>query len=356
MDADRSAPLSRSRSRSRAATAIPAPVAARLGLPRSWRWAGPRARAMLALVLASLVWGTADVAGKIALGTIPPVTLAALRFAVALAIFWPLARSRGVQPAKGGGIAVLGVIGVALTFLFQNAGLARTSAANASLLQGAAPVIVVVLAAIFLGEPLSASRLGGIVTALAGVAALTLASGGGLAAPRGGDLLVLASTGCFAAFVVLGRCAFADQGTLAVLVGMTRWGLAVLLLGAAVELALVPWPHPGWRELALVAYLGVGCSALTYSLWGFALSHLRVGHAAVFDNLIPAVGVAAAVLLLGERLSPWHLIGGALVVAGVVLSTREAHPTTVAPDIGHPKRRSLNEWGGMRPALQGGGD
>ena len=284
----------------------------------------PRWRAMLALVLASVVWGTADVASKLALGTVPPVTLAALRFAVALAIFWPLARLRGVRPAQGGRIMVLGVTGVALTFLFQNAGLARTSASNASLLQGATPAIVVILAAVLLGESVSVRRLGGTTMALAGVAALTLNGGGGLAAPQGGDLLVLASVSCFAAFIVLGRQAFATHGTLPVLVGMTRWGLAALLLASAVELTLVPLPHLGVSEVGLVVYLGVGCSALTYALWGYALRHLDGSHAAIFDNLIPVVGVVAALQLLGERLTPWHLVGGVLVIMGVWLATQEA--------------------------------
>src|SRR3954464_7884836 len=91
--------------------------------------AGPVA----ALVLASLLWGTADVAGKLALVAIPPATLAALRFGVALALFWPLARWRGAARAPVRVTAPLGLLGVALTFLLQNLGLDRTSATNASL-------------------------------------------------------------------------------------------------------------------------------------------------------------------------------------------------------------------------------
>src|SRR3954451_14079702 len=111
-------------------------------------------QAMLALVLASIVWGTADVAGKAALGTIPPMTLTALRFIVALAILWPLCHYRGARPILGGQGALLGVTGVALTFLFLNQGLAQTTAATASLLQGSSSVIVLLLSALFLGEEL----------------------------------------------------------------------------------------------------------------------------------------------------------------------------------------------------------
>jgi hypothetical protein len=146
--------------------------------------AGPIA----ALVLASLLWGTADVAGKLALVAIPPATLAALRFGVALAILWLLARWRGGGRVPMRITAPLGVLGVALTFLLQNLGLAQTTATNASLLQGAAPVLTLLMAAAVLGERLGARRSAAVAAALAGVTAVTLAGGGGLHPPGLGGI------------------------------------------------------------------------------------------------------------------------------------------------------------------------
>ena len=283
---------------------------------------------VLALVLASLIWGTSDVAGKLALASVPPATLAALRFGVALAILWPLARRRGGPRVPARVAAPLGLLGVALAFLLQNLGLDRTAAANASLLQGATPMFTLLLAAAVLGEHLGRHRLAAAGAAVAGVAAVTLPGGGGLRAPGLGDALVLASTACFAACVVLGRRAFLAYGTLPVLAGMAAWGTAALLPAAAVEVWLARptafGPGEAAPVLALVLYLGAGCSAFTLTLWGYALRHLEAGRAAVFDALIPVVGVAAAVLVLRESTLPWHLIGGALVVVGVWVAARES--------------------------------
>jgi drug/metabolite transporter (DMT)-like permease len=124
---------------------------------------------------------------------------------------------------------------VALTFLLQNLGLERTSATNASLLQGAAPVLTLLLAGAILGEHLGPRRVAAVATAMAGVVVVTLSSGSGLRAPGLGDALVLASAGCFAAFVVLGRQAFPVYGTLPVLAGMAAWGTAGLVPVAAIE-------------------------------------------------------------------------------------------------------------------------
>jgi drug/metabolite transporter (DMT)-like permease len=284
--------------------------------------AGPIA----ALLLASLLWGTADVAGKFALIAVPPAMLAALRFAVALAIFWPLARWRGGPRAPMRITAPLGLLGVALTFFLQNQGLARTSATNASLLQAAAPALTLVLAAVVLGERLGPRRVAAVAATTAGVVLVTLASGGGLRPPGPGDVLVLASTGCFAAFVVLGRRAFPVYGALPVLAGAAGWGMVALLPAAAIEWWLTRPAAIGPEQVAVVVYLGAGCSALTYALWAYALRHIEAGQAATFDTLIPVVGILAAVLVLGEVLLAWQIVGGAVVVAGVWLAMREPKP------------------------------
>lgn len=90
----------------------------------------------------------------------------------------------------------------------------------------------------------------------------------------------------------------------------------------------------GPEHLAVVIYLGAGCSALTYALWGYALRHIEAGRAATFDALIPVVGTAAAVLVLLEAPLAWQIVGGVIVVAGVWLAVREPRPAVaVAPAI-----------------------
>lgn len=285
---------------------------------------------VLALGLASVLWGTADVAGKLAMATVPPITLAALRFAIALVILWTLARRRGGARVPTRVAAPLGLLGVALTFLFQNLGLDQTAAANASMLQGAVPVLTVVLAVTFLGEPLGRRRIAAVATAMTGVAVVTLTGDSGLQVPSRGDLLVLASTLCFASFIILGRRAFPVYGTFPVLAGMAAWGTAALAPAAAVELWMTRPTAIGPSEAALVLYLGAGCSALTYGLWGYALCHLEAARAAIFDALIPVVGILTAVIVLREAPATWQLAGGALVVTAVWLTVREPEPVLVA--------------------------
>jgi drug/metabolite transporter (DMT)-like permease len=321
--------------------------AVRLPYPSSLASAGPIA----ALVLSSLLWGTSDVAGKLALVAVPPATLAVLRFSVALVILWPLARWRGGPRVPARVTAPLGLLGVALTFLFQNLGLARTTATNASLLQGAVPIVTLLLAAAVLGERLGARRCGAVGMAMAGVAVVTLPGSSGIRVPGLGDALVLASAACFAAFVVLGRRAFPAYGTLPVLAGMAAWGTALLLPMAALEIWLTRPSAISPEQAALVLYLGVGCSTLTYALWGYALRHLEAGRAATFDALIPVVGLVAAVVVLQEAPLMWHLVGGALVAGAVWVAIREPRPVMAPATMFSTEARSCS----FAPARSQGG-
>jgi drug/metabolite transporter (DMT)-like permease len=198
------------------------------------------------------------------------------------------------------------------------------------MLQGAVPVLTVLLAVTFLGEPLGRRRFVAVAAAMIGVAAVTLSGDNGVQVPSRGDLLVLASTVCFAGFIVLGRRAFPVYGTLPVLAGMAAWGMAALAPLAVIELWFTRPAAIGPGEAALVLYLGAGCSALTYGLWGYALCHLQAARAAVFDALIPVVGIVTAVAVLREAPATWQLFGGTLVVAAVWLTVREPEPVVVA--------------------------
>jgi drug/metabolite transporter (DMT)-like permease len=84
------------------------------------------------------------------------------------------------------------------------------------------------------------------------------------------------------------------------------------------------WAAPSLAVTLNVLYLGVFCTALGYWFYITTLSLIGMGGASVFINLIPVVSVVAAYVLLGERLSPLQLAGGAVAVLGVFLATAPA--------------------------------
>lgn len=302
---------------------------------RSWPRRSVRARrrpsapalAAVALVAATALWGTSFVATKVVLDHVPPLTLAALRFVVALLVLLPLTARTGRRPSLGREAALLGLTGMALFFVCQNLGLRFASAGSAALvLNGGIPILTTLLAAVFLHERLAGARLAGTLAGVAGVLALALVGPGQGTASRGGPagvlgvgLLLLAAAA--ALYTLLGRRAFAGGDALALTTGATCYGLLFSLPAAAVEVAIVGATRPTGTDLLLL-YLGAGCSALPFVLWGYALARLEACQVAVLGNLELLFAVAFAALLLREPLPPVHAAGGTLIVAGVWLAAR----------------------------------
>jgi drug/metabolite transporter (DMT)-like permease len=282
----------------------------------------PRVLAMVSLVGANVIWGGSAVASKAALTHLPPLTLACLRVGVALVVLRAVLAMTGNAPASGRGPALLGLTGVALFCASQNLGLRYSSAGTTALLNGAIPVLTALLAALFLAERQGNRRIAGLAVSFAGIAVIVLhGPGGTVGASALGNVLPLASAVSFAAYAVLGRRVFAGANALAVVAGSTRYGLLFLLPGAVVELVMGKVGPVTLEDMALVLYLGAGCSALAFVLGGYGMAALEAGHAAAFGNLKPLVGVALAVLLLGERLAADQFLGGALVLTGVAITS-----------------------------------
>lgn len=79
-------------------------------------------------------------------------------------------------------------------------------------------------------------------------------------------------------------------------------------------------------DVLLLLYLGAGCSAAAFILCGYGLSHIEAGHGAVYGNLKPVVGVALAVMVLGEPLGASQVAGGLLVLLGIGVTLRRRGP------------------------------
>jgi drug/metabolite transporter (DMT)-like permease len=146
---------------------------------------------------------------------------------------------------------------------------------------------------------------------------VALGSGGAGASPWGTGLLCLAAA-CGAIAFVAGRRVFSAGKLVPVLAGSTLYGVLFLLPPTVLELRAAAIAPPSGQVLLILLYLGAGCSALAFALWGYGLRHLTATQNAVVSNLELPIGLLAA-LLLGDALGWGHLVGGPLIVAGALL-------------------------------------
>src|SRR6185436_17914871 len=104
--------------------------------------------------------------------------------------------------------------------------------------------------------------------------------------------------------------------------GIIGAGALMLLPLAGFEIAADGMPTVDMRGWLGMAYLGAGASGLAYMMYSAALKHVDASEAGVYTNLIPIVGVITGVLL-GEPLSLRAIIGGAVVLVGVWMTSRQ---------------------------------
>lgn len=286
--------------------------------------------AELVLLTANAVYGTAYVVMRPAVDAFGPVTLAFLRLAIGFAIVAPLGfggRAAGAASLSGAdrrGLFWMGFIGFTLAMTLAHWGLAWSTATNAALLVATEPIALVALAPIVLGERLTGREGWGTVLALLGATVIVVNGVPGLTlaiAPHWrGDLLLLLSGVCFAAYSLLGRPLLARHPSIRVTTWSFLWGLVTTAPLAAVEWQVAgrsPWTAV---SVAAVLYLGVVMTGLGYLVWNWALERVSAARAAIYLNVQPLVGALLGVVWLGEPLSTFTVAGGSLVVLGLWLA------------------------------------
>ncbi len=278
---------------------------------------------IVAMLIAVSLWGPSFVATKVALREAPPFTIAFLRFFVASCFLYPLwwfSSERAALNMNSRRYLLLGgLVGVTAYFILENLGVQLTTAGDAALLMAAIPVICLVVEAVWFRQTISWWRSLGIVISIPGVLlvmgqAPALGGQGRLL----GDLLVLAAAVCWAIYSLLGR-SLKQYPKLTVVAHQTLYGTLMLVPFAFSESAR-------WHGLSLatdfsILYLGLMCSAMTYLLYNYALKVLAASQVSTFLNLVPVIGVMAAMLLLGEQILFTQILGGGVILVGVVMST-----------------------------------
>jgi drug/metabolite transporter (DMT)-like permease len=280
-------------------------------------------RDIAALVLAAVCWGLGTVVSKAALAEIPPVSLLTIQLASSLIALTALMRWQGI-PLRGGASSLLGRLGLlnpGLAYALGLIGLMTISVSVSVLLWALEPLMILLLAGLFLRERITPTLIAMSVLAVGGMLLVVYepTSGGGQVL---GVALTLGGVACCAAYTVIARRFIPEaRETSQVVLSQQAYGL-VLAVGLAAAVGflggdLVP---TAISPLGLTSGVlsGVLYYAAAYWLYLGALRRVPASIAATSFYLIPLVGVTAGALLLGERLGVGQWIGALIVLASVL--------------------------------------
>ncbi|NIW37893.1 MAG: EamA family transporter [Gemmatimonadetes bacterium] len=287
----------------------------------------PEGRLALVILLAA-VYAACYTAIKAGLAFAPPLRFAGLRAAIAGLVLLgalatlrrPLLPPRRLWPW----IFALSVTGTVLAYgaMFSSPG--RTGAGIASVLGNTGPLIVVVLAVLFLGEEMTRGKTVALVLGLVGVSLISYPA---LAGPSrfglSGAVLALAAATGTAGESILFKAADAGDA----LVRVAGWQF---LIGSVPLLALSAWLEGGagieWngRFMLLLIFLALIGTAGAVSLWYWLIQRDEVGRLSLLLFMVPVLGLGLAVAVFRERIGPHQAVGIAVTLAGLAVLAREA--------------------------------
>ncbi|MBG9390121.1 DMT family transporter [Caenimonas aquaedulcis] len=286
----------------------------------------PARRWAIDFVLLAAIWGASFLFMRIATVEFGPVATAALRVAIATAFLLPitLLRGQGAQlRARWKGVALIGVFNSGLPFLCFTFALLSITTGLSAILNATVPLFGALVAWVWLKDKPPAARLLGLAVGFAGVAMLAWdkASFKPDASGVAPGWAVLACLLACLSYGVSANAAKRYLGGLPALVTATG-----SQIGATLALALPAawfWPArmPGAHAwLALIA-VGVLCTGIAYILYFRLIEQAGPAKALAVTFVIPVFAVFYGVLFLGEHVTGWMLVCGAVIVCGTALST-----------------------------------
>ena len=288
------------------------------------------------LVIPPLMWAGNAVVGRMVNTMVPPMTLNLLRWVIAFVLLLPLAW-RVLSPTSAmwpnwRRFSLMGLFSVGLYNALQYLALHTSTPLNVTLVASSGPVWMLLVGRVFFGAPIAPRQLAGAALSISGV--LVVLSRGQwdlLLQVRlvAGDIYILIAAAVWAFYSWMLSESGKDPAAIrsdwaAFLMAQIVFGLLWSGLLAGGEWALTD-AHMQWNSTVAAAllFVAVGPALIAYRCWGAGIGRAGPAVAAFFSNLTPLFAAVLSALLLGDMPRAYHAMAFALIVAGIVLSSRK---------------------------------
>ncbi|HEY0444479.1 MAG TPA: DMT family transporter, partial [Candidatus Limnocylindrales bacterium] len=284
-----------------------------------------RRAAEAGVLVVMVLWAANFIVVKSAIGVIPPIAFAFIRFAAASVTLLILLKWRegsiGLPRRDILPIAALGALGFGIYQSLWPTALQTISAGDSALIIASTPVLTALFAVVARSDVLTPGKLLGAIVSFAGVAVVIAgAQRLDLAASIGGDLLTLAAAVCWALYSAFGAPVLRRHSPLRTTTWAIIFGTICLTIPGILQIQTIDTSRVGAATIGAVLYsaflsAGVSNVVVFHGIW--LLGPTRV---TAFQFLVPAIAVVLAAIFLGDAIRPAQIIGGAIIVLGVVVT------------------------------------
>ena len=207
----------------------------------------------------------------------------------------------------------------------QVTGLVFATSVEGSIYFALVPIIVKIIASIFLGENSSWLENCFVCLTVAALVVMLAMGSTGISFSPAGAVLLLASSVSMALSNVFMRYTRNDYKPIEttftiVLMGFIAFNAAWIIRGVAEGQGIAEYflPLTDMKVFIACGYLGIGCILLSAHLMSYMLSKMEAVKGTIFGNVSTAISIVAGVVILGEPLMWYHIVCTILIIAGVV--------------------------------------
>lgn len=281
-------------------------------------------------LIATAIWSFNFIVARVLVDTVPPVTLAFLRWTIAAIFLIPFGTRPFLQDFKviRAHLIYLSVTAFLLVTVFNTLiyiAAHSSKAVSLSLIAAASPIFTILFAYLFLKAPLGLRKIAGLLAATMGVALLvtrgelsTLAS----MTFSEGDAWMMLAAAVFGIYNILVRLKPPKLGSVAFLTSTLLLGLLFLIPWVAWELSGGVTINLSSTAIMAITYLGIGPSLIAFLCWNKAIMLVGPVRSAFAYYSLPVFCAIEGLILLGEPVTYTDIFSGALIMLGVIIANR----------------------------------
>ena len=276
------------------------------------------------MVAVTALWGIIPILVKIVLKTIDPFSLSFLRLFQGAVVLLLLYRIRGGQWKalfQKNRWLLIGGIGISINYALFTIGLNFTTAGAGVLVVQIQVVTLAVLAALFLGERLTAFKIAGMVAVICGVVFVVLSQNTlwGMFGSQYtlGNAMMFVSGLAWGVYALANKTLSKQMGSFHILIPI--FGIGALVTGVVAATQFELKATISVKALAAIAVLGALCTGGAYYLFSEGLKRLSAALAVTITTLSPLLSLWLAHLILGEEISTAMFVATALIIGGILV-------------------------------------
>ncbi|WP_251026611.1 MULTISPECIES: DMT family transporter [unclassified Bacillus (in: firmicutes)] len=281
------------------------------------------------LFFATATWGSAFLAGKVAVKDFEPATVAFLRFLGAAILLFPLMwlmeKNRKRPTLKDYGLfAVLGLTGIAIYNICFFIATKHAPVIKSSLFIASNPVLIVLLSGLFLKETITKNHVIGMVIALTGVTFI-ITDGHLLSLFQYGfetiDFVLLGAVISWALYSVVGKVVLKKFSAVESTTYAVAFGTIFLFPFAYAETSWHEVQNASVSTWIAISHMSIFVTVVSFIMYYYGIKEVGAAKASIFINVMPLSAVLMATFFLGETFTLAQGIGAAFVLTGVYIGT-----------------------------------